>query len=704
MPAGKPQAQAVYPDGTPIPNEKLAEAIQNGTAGYMPGSIVTVTNKAGKRYDVPAERVPEAFKAGWRPEAPSETHVRDVDAYESAHPVETAFRSADEAFNSPDARAAFSAGVLEGDMPGTPLWDAHQAAKRLLPTGISPAELKAWQASRSGYGKAVEELKTTHPTASTLGQAAPLAAQMVGGGPGEAVLRLGEGAVAESSPKLAAFLGGKYATSTLGKAGQSAARLGFQGGFETSAYKAGQEAQQLALSDKDVTSERLLASVGEVAESGVIGTGLGVILGSLGSLSKSGFSGVSKKLNPEDLALKSFGGPTAKQMERMGVLSNQGLATTPEQLAAIENDIALTKAYEQTSSGSSKLTDIEKQIEGKRIAGQTILEVPGAVNPLKSVGERATLVSRATEAAGKEEGDFIKALDQVAKPDVDEWKLAMRQYAQKLIDHGTGEDIAAGRRLIRNYIDRINGLTVDGRKIGQEVNTFEDMFNFRKDRLRWTETSGVSKNYINDLNRVAEGAIEAQIAKVGATAELVPGKGWVISPGGPYAAPRLNNIREILGGGAEVEGLAGGGGVAANANAGAGDAYTAYRGLKDRYARLMAAKLTAERGARLEATAKHGLTDVLSIGTGIAEATAHGLGTGLVSGLGMKAAAAVLSPARRNALLATTMRAIQGGTDTTALKLSGAVKAAVKAKTVAADTVKRLPAATSKIISRYVDS
>ncbi len=253
--------QVFYKDGTPVPDEKMAQALASGE-GYT-GKRVTVRNEAGIVGTVDAT---ELGKGGYQPLTDAE--INEARIHEE---------------RSTGGQMALTA--VEGAARGATLGLSDVAA-----TGLLGDEYRQGAQERAGENKKIalgSEIAGAIAPALLSGggsagaQGAGLAARAARFAP-SALVSSGGRAIERGVARII----GDAAPSMLGRMAQRAAAVGASGAVEGGLYGAGNALSQAALNDTPITAEKVLGGFGHGT---LFGGGVGAGLGAAGGLASSAF-------------------------------------------------------------------------------------------------------------------------------------------------------------------------------------------------------------------------------------------------------------------------------------------------------------------------------------------------------------------------------------------------------------------------------
>lgn len=274
------QPIAYYEDGTPIPAEEWEQAVQSGQARWEGGTEIRAVSPDGSRVTLPAEQYADAIASGYR----------------IASPEEVARAQAEREHGGLGGMAL--AGV-EGAARGLTFGLSDQIA-----VGFGGEDYRQAAAARRevnpGAAAAGEIVGAVAPIIATGGTGA--AARVTAGAGllprGAAAAGRGAGALAERMLARQAAQGGVRSIVARGVAGAAEA------GVEGALYGVGQAISDNALTDADLTAEKILSSAGEGALfGGLLGGALG---GTLGAASL-GFGAA------RDVALRKLGSESTSE-------------------------------------------------------------------------------------------------------------------------------------------------------------------------------------------------------------------------------------------------------------------------------------------------------------------------------------------------------------------------------------------------------
>lgn len=250
------QPIAYYEDGTPIPAEEWEQAVQSGQARWEGGTEIRAVSPDGSRVTLPAEQYADAIASGYR----------------IASPEEVARAQAEQEHGGLGGMAL--AGV-EGAARGLTFGLSDQIA-----VGFGGEDYRQAAAARRevnpGAAAAGEIVGAVAPIIATGGTGA--AARVTAGAGllprGAAAAGRGAGALAERMLARQAAQGGVRSIVARGVAGAAEA------GVEGALYGVGQAISDNALTDADLTADKILSSAGEGALfAGLLGGALGGTLG-----------------------------------------------------------------------------------------------------------------------------------------------------------------------------------------------------------------------------------------------------------------------------------------------------------------------------------------------------------------------------------------------------------------------------------------
>jgi hypothetical protein len=645
------QSQAFYPDGTPIPSEKLAEAIKGGKAGYEAGSIVKMVGPDGKRYNATAESVPEAFSKGYRPESPEETLRRELEAKQRKVASDHPFLSGLAAASKSALDTYTSLGTL----------GASDAAKAISPTvgqalspgGLPSAITEAVMPGTAGMKTAAQEVS---PISSAIGTLHGIGGALITPQPITAL-----GTVGKAFPSLARTgqtLEAAAVGSTVGKAALTAGKLGAEGAVQGGIYGFNQELARASVGPDPISAERLLAAAGSGAGIGAV---LGVGLGGLGSLGKSAFES------------------TARYSALQAVGMNRSAIKKFRKMFGEEKVNALNEWIMKES---------ELAVAAKRAGSKDALDPLAVWGGIK---ERAAANEAIRKKAGQQLEELLKEIDGLSGSFN---KTLLQSDAASLVNElkgGVGETVQHGNKLNSDFIKAPPGrrgmknrVVVDakGRAVPKPVEEIDNLFD------QWVLRGHVDKGTVfqpgvdNTYNTIKrefrdrlERNLEQQIEEISrqARAKIESAK----TSGLPISVTDEN--------------LAG--------------AYEKYMHAKSQY--HMASSISDSLNAAVSgniATPPLKYIDVLSGGIG----ATHGLGrkspiAGGLTGLAITKLASAVSHETGAAILAKAYNRIRGGTDKAAMVAAGAVSSAVSKNSFKVRPDK-FPDSIAKLATKFVTS
>ena len=253
---------------------------------------------------------------------------------------------------TPGSALTFGAGAAPGTAPAAYSTGAVEGLTGGLSSGLTRQAIDATLGHDVGdrYAQQVQDQRTANPIAHGAGNLVGTTAGLVSGA----------GEIAEQGAARALAKAGIQGTTTLGKAGVAAAKLGTRGLVEGAAIGAGDYAGEQLLADKDIATDKLVSHglMGGLA-GGLVGGGLGAG----GSLAKSGLSRLVSR-EATDIAA-----PVERQLPE--ALSRD--ATTEEALAA-------RKAWDAAEAPTGKVNSFIKDPTegGKRLANDLAFDALGA--------------------------------------------------------------------------------------------------------------------------------------------------------------------------------------------------------------------------------------------------------------------------------------------------------------------------------------
>jgi hypothetical protein len=278
-----PAPQVFYKDGSPVPHEKLAQAIQSGQAFVEKGADLHMIDDSGAPVKVGADQAQQALASGFQFEHPEATAARQT--------------------------------YRERSTVGQQALTVGEGAARGATLGLSDVALT--QALGDDYRKSARERSQVNPISAGVGEVGgAIAGSLATGGvlgavgaPARGVAAVGRAAEGLTGAGLEAL--GYDGASALGRMGARAARLGVSGAVEGSLYGAGQAVSKTALDGSELSAEKVLASMGAGAVlGGVTGAGLGALTegasSALGGLSGDGLRASAREVASES-ALKAAG-------------------------------------------------------------------------------------------------------------------------------------------------------------------------------------------------------------------------------------------------------------------------------------------------------------------------------------------------------------------------------------------------------------
>lgn len=258
-------SELYFKDGTPIPQDQVAEAIKGGTAFADKSKPVHMLDDTGSPVVVNPEDYGQAVSAGFQLEDPSAVAERQIRKERSTI-----------------GQQAISA--AEGAARGATLGLSDVAATKVL---------------GDDYRKAADERRKVNPlTAGGSEIVGAVAPALLSGGETAiasgarltpAALTARAGNAVERGVMAGARALGYTGESTIARMGARAAALGAQGAVEGAAYGAGKAVSDAALEGTDLTAEKVLSGMGHGA---LFGGATGAAFGAAGGLA----SGAARKL------------------------------------------------------------------------------------------------------------------------------------------------------------------------------------------------------------------------------------------------------------------------------------------------------------------------------------------------------------------------------------------------------------------------
>lgn len=375
-----PQTQAFYEDGSPIPEDKLGEALANGQALFEKGAAIQMRDAYGRPTKVAAADINQALHAGF--------------SLQSSADIE---REA--------ARQQY------GEDLGQTAVAAAEGAGRGLSFGLTDELGSA--IGGEDYRKAALARQEFNPVAAGAGEVAGAVAPMLLSGGTGAVAKgagalgmLPRGAAAIGRGVEAGVMGGLEAAgyegaSVLSRAAARTAALGLSGAAEGSLYGAGKAISDTALKGEDLTAEKILSSMGSGA---LYGGAAGAILGASGSL----LSSAGEKLGGMQ-AVKGYAG----EIRDASVLD--ALGTNKAGVKKIIGNRVGENADQKLSEFARDVFDYKFE-DGRRLFG-------GARSPAEMAGD----VSAAVEETGAKlralKGELDAAIGERPElaPDINGW-------------------------------------------------------------------------------------------------------------------------------------------------------------------------------------------------------------------------------------------------------------------------------------------
>ncbi len=328
--------QAYYPDGRPVPDAELADALATGQARYAKGHPVSM-RRGEERFDVPPEEVAENYRRGLVPETWDEKEIADIKA-------EPGWRAT--------AHAAAGAFVDVGTLGA-------------FPTLLSKEQKKEFERHAAA-------LPTVTSQAQLLGAAATLPL----GGPalrGGAALAKGVGAA-----RVAAVLEGAPITaSMLGRSGGTAVRWGLAGAVEGGSFDAGRELSRQALGNEAYSAEKILSAFGSGAGTGAL---VGGTLGGVGRVLGEGAVAGYRMARPQ--VAKGFAPPVGIGAAEWQAARSFGV--TPEDV------LSLSKKLNSVPAAAERINRFGREVLDRKLTSplQSINErMKGGLKFRDEVGE-----------------------------------------------------------------------------------------------------------------------------------------------------------------------------------------------------------------------------------------------------------------------------------------------------------------------------
>jgi hypothetical protein len=243
-----------FEDGTPVPPDQIASALQSGKAFVDRTQPVHMVDDTGVPVRVAAEELDKAIARGY--------------AFEGADTVA--------------ARTARRERTTGGQLAAT----AAEGAARGATLGLSDVALTS--ALGDEYRQGALERREVNPLVAGVGEvggtiAGTLATGGLGGALGAPARAMaGAGRLAEGAAMSGARALGYQGTTLAGRAATRAVALGAAGGVEGAMYGAGQAVSRAALEGTPITAEKVVASLGEGVLFGAVGGGgFGALTGAL---------------------------------------------------------------------------------------------------------------------------------------------------------------------------------------------------------------------------------------------------------------------------------------------------------------------------------------------------------------------------------------------------------------------------------------
>lgn len=383
--------QAYYPDGTPIPDDKLDEAMATKQLRYSsPAEKVTLVDRElGDKFEVDAKDLAGVDPRQYRLETGAEGQRRALEK---------------EYGGAGQAAIALGEGALSGASLG--LGNAALAA------ALGEDYRKAAQARElvQGDARLAGEIGAGLATAFATGGGSA-AAQAGAKGAGLAARGASGALKLVSAPGRALARGGaaveRGVAGALGRAGLAeggvlsrAASLGASGAFEGGLYEAGQAIEDSFTRGDELTAEKVLAATGHGALWGLAGgAGMGA---AIGTTAKAGRK-VVDALGGAD-ALK------AKALKRIGLEAGDTLEEGAQKLAA-DNAV---QALDPSKAQLKKLTQGYKRQDRAAEVGQELLD-SGIVRARASKESMLARASQVAQESGEAIGESFQQLTQAGK-------------------------------------------------------------------------------------------------------------------------------------------------------------------------------------------------------------------------------------------------------------------------------------------------
>jgi hypothetical protein len=316
-----PEPVAYTPEGQPIADEQLHQAIQSGDARFKTGQRVHFVDTEGSHYSVPGEQAWEHIARGAKPLTTGE-----AEHYQ-------ALKAAEESKLS-TAQAA-----------------AHGLAKGLTLGAVDPLLASI----DPTYAKRVQINEEAHPTAEGAAELASYALPIAG------ELGLGGKAVKAATAIPRGLSGAARAVG--GSIENKIGRMAVEGAIEGAGYGVGNQLSESAIHNEPLTAQSVLMSA---AEGGGLGLALGGALGGFSKLAERRAGAVAKALPEagaaERATLKDVAAGTAETAEKP--------ASMGQRLQSVIHDTASEGATGQAwKTVGATGADIAR-IEAKEVGGK----------------------------------------------------------------------------------------------------------------------------------------------------------------------------------------------------------------------------------------------------------------------------------------------------------------------------------------------
>lgn len=470
MPAPKEQAQAYYADGKPIPDSELSSAIREGTAHYLEGSSVSVTDPYGVQTTVSPEQVTDLLSRGWKVEGAGKMLRR-----EEAQQYETL----------PAAGLAAAEGLGRG-----------------LTLGLS--DVAAVELGGEGYRRAAEGRQRHNPhlagAAELTGAVAPFLL------PGGALTRaLGAPTRAASEAGMLAERGIAKGLTALGAEEGGllvkGASMAGGGALEGTLWGTGSTIGQSYLEDSELTAEKLVSGMTHGA---LWGAGAGGMLGVA--------SGAGRALREA--------GPL--ELPSMGKMLPEG---------GLREFAANTAEFRAKKAASGNYQKGFNRLEKKGIGTAQLLENPRYAEALHSPHELARVAGEEMATAVRSMDDVAQAMTERGAQAPVEKFIAK---ADEMMARFEGRDSVVAkkaRNAIRKHVDQLRANVLPESAWMREATggapappsknySFRDWWQWRKDldeAIDWAKRDGLKTNEkaLRDLRKEADGLLDETIKKHG---------------------------------------------------------------------------------------------------------------------------------------------------------------------------------------------